>query len=45
MWIDNSYYEGEWKSDKMNGRGTYRGTDGTITKGFFENDNLISPLD
>lgn len=35
MWIDNSYYEGEWKSDKMNGKGTYRATDGTITRGYF----------
>ena len=45
MWIDGSYYDGEWKSDKMNGMGTYQGTDGVITKGYFENDNLVNSME
>ena len=44
MWIDNSYYDGEWKADKMNGKGVYQGVDGSITKGIFEDDNLVTPL-
>ena len=41
QWIDGSYYKGEWKADKMNGQGAYRSTDGVITLGIFENDNLV----
>jgi hypothetical protein len=41
-WNDNSYYEGEWKGDKMHGRGKYGAADGVVTEGFFEDDNLIS---
>jgi hypothetical protein len=40
-WTDGSFYEGEWKRDKMNGQGLYRGTDGAITKGLFVDDNLV----
>ena len=35
MWIDGSFYDGQWKADKMNGLGSYRGNDGTFTKGLF----------
>lgn len=31
QWIDGSYYDGQWKQDKMNGRGVYRSSDGTVT--------------
>lgn len=40
-WTDGSFYDGEWKADKMNGMGAYRGADGSVTKGIFENDNLV----
>lgn len=43
-WTDGSYYEGEWKADKMNGRGTYCNAEGVVTKGVFEDDNLIAPI-
>lgn len=42
QWIDGSYYNGEWKADKMNGKGSYRSVDGIITEGIFENDNIVS---
>ncbi len=44
QWIDGSYYDGEWKADKMNGKGKYKSIDGVITQGYFENDNLVMPL-
>ncbi len=44
QWIDGSYYNGEWKADKMNGKGTYRSVDGVITEGIFENDNLVTSV-
>ncbi len=31
-------YTGDWKFDKMNGRGTFRQTDGTETTGEYTND-------
>lgn len=43
-WTDGSFYDGEWKADKMNGRGVYRSVEGLITKGVFEDDNLIAPI-
>jgi hypothetical protein len=43
-WNDNSYYDGEWKGDKMHGRGVYCSADSVITEGFFEDDNLVRPL-
>lgn len=42
-WTDGSFYEGEWRRDKMNGQGTYRGNDGVIVKGLFVDDNLVEP--
>jgi hypothetical protein len=34
-WNDNSYYEGEWKNDKMNGKGVYCSAEGVTTEGIF----------
>lgn len=42
-WTDGSFYDGEWKRDKMNGLGIYRGNDGSVVKGVFVDDNLIEP--
>lgn len=41
VWTDGSLYEGEWKADKMNGHGMYRGNDGSVVRGLFLNDNLV----
>jgi hypothetical protein len=35
QWIDGSFYDGDWKADKMNGNGRYRSTDGVLTEGVF----------
>lgn len=42
-WADKSYYEGEWFSDRMNGKGTYANHEVSL-EGYFENDNFIKPL-
>lgn len=43
MWIDHSYYKGEWLNDKMNGVGLYANADIEL-EGHFENDNFVRPL-
>ena len=42
-WTDGSCYDGEWKKDKMNGQGMYRGSDGVTVRGLFVDDNLVEP--
>ena len=34
-WNDNSFYDGEWKGDKMHGRGMYSSAEGVVTEGYF----------
>jgi hypothetical protein len=38
IWQDNSYYEGDWKQDFMNGRGKMVHADGDIYEGEWLND-------
>ena len=39
-WGDGSYYEGEWREDRMNGFGVFVNSSVTL-RGFFENDNFV----
>lgn len=34
-WVNKDCYEGEWKFDKMNGKGRFRGGDGSEYVGEF----------
>jgi hypothetical protein len=34
-------YSGEWRFDKMNGRGTFRKSDGSEETGEFVNDEIV----
>jgi hypothetical protein len=41
-WVHGDQYVGEWKFDRMNGRGRFRGKDGSEYVGEFVNDNKVS---
>lgn len=41
VWNDASKYNGEWKDDKMHGRGTFTFEDGTIADGEFRDDKKV----
>lgn len=43
-WTDQSYYQGEWLTDKMNGKGLYVNAEIEL-EGVFENDNFVRPFD
>ena len=41
-WSDGDYYAGEWKFNKMNGKGKLKGADGLEYVGEFSNDNRVN---
>lgn len=41
-WSIGDYYEGEWRFDKMNGKGKFKGADGSEYVGEFSNDNKVN---
>jgi hypothetical protein len=38
QWTDGAHYEGEWKFNKADGKGTFWHTEGDIYTGSFKND-------
>jgi hypothetical protein len=43
-WTDKSYYNGEWADDKMNGKGQFQDSDGTILRGLWKNDEFVGEI-
>ena len=44
-WIDDLWYEGEWKNDMMDGIGVCHMNDVDVLKGRFEQDEYCGPED
>lgn len=41
MWVNGESYVGEWKEDKMDGRGVFRTLEGEEIAGEFKDDKKI----
>ena len=40
---DGDRYEGQWRQDRMWGRGTYTTASGRVFEGYWENNRLVAP--